>query len=290
MDHVERTVTTVEHPGQINWGAVIAGLVVVISVSWLMVLLGSAIGLSIADTFDSKAMEEGLGWGSIIWLLLTALVTFFLGGWFAGRLADKTVKIIGMLHGVTVWGVSIILLIFLGYAGIAGLMQTGSALLSGGAAVVPAAAVGATAETDNGATSPFVTQIQAQLKRQASEITARTAEEGVSPEEVERAIEQLDAQTLQAAAMQLLQGNTQAAKDVLAVNTNLSEAEINAIINGVEQEVQQRLDTIATYTQAILWATFISSLLGLAMAIIGGWIGASRVRRFYAIQQRATGT
>lgn len=290
VEPIERTVATAERPGQISWGAVIAGLVVVISVSWLMLLLGSAIGLSIADATDSKAVNEGLGWGSIIWLLLTALVAFFLGGWFAGRLADKIVKIIGVLHGVTVWGVSVLLMLILSYLGISGLMQTGSAVLSGGAAMVPTAAISATAETDEGATSPFVTQIQAQLKRQASRIIAQAGGENVSREEIRSTIEQLDAQVLQAAAIQLLQGNPQAAKDVLAVNTTLSEPEINAIINSVEKEVQQRLDTAATYTQAVLWATFISSLLGLTMAIIGGWAGANRVRRFYALQQRVTMT
>jgi hypothetical protein len=282
VDHFERTVTTVEHPGQISWGAVIAGLVVIVSVSWLMLLLGSAIGVSIADAADMEAVEEGLGWGLVIWLILTALIAFFLGGWFAGRLADKTVPSIGMLHGVTVWGVSIVLMLALGYVGVTGLLRTGQALVGGGATMVGVGA-GAAAEADGRPAEPFVTEIQAQLKRQASEIAARTAND-VSPEEVERAIDQLDAQTLQQAAIHLIRGNTRAARDVLVVNTHLSEQEINAIIDGAEREVQQRLDTIASYTQAVLWTTFISSALGLGMAILGGWAGANRVRRFYAVQ------
>src|SRR3569832_569620 len=48
----------------ISWGAIIAGLFFVITASWLLFLLGSAIGVSIADASDMEAIGKGFGLGA----------------------------------------------------------------------------------------------------------------------------------------------------------------------------------------------------------------------------------
>src|SRR5688572_18819005 len=48
----------------ISWGAVFAGLFFVITASWLLFLLGSAIGVGIADASDLEAMGKGFGVGA----------------------------------------------------------------------------------------------------------------------------------------------------------------------------------------------------------------------------------
>lgn len=296
-------VTGAERPGPdlIGWGAIIAGLVLMVGISWLMLLLGSAIGVSIADATDLDAIGKGLGVGAIIWMILTALVSYFFGAWLAAWLSGKTPTVIGMLHGITVWSAGTLLVILLGYAGVAGLVNTGQAVFSGTAittsAVVASTATADTADkTNESANSSIVAQLQAQLKHQVILFIAQAeAASGadVSPEEIREAMEQLDTQALQAAAVQLLQGNTEAAKAVLAVNTNLSEAEVNEIVEGIKQYVQQlqdkvrqRIEVASNYTQALLWTAFVSSLLGLIVAILGGWVGAQGIRHFYATHPR----
>lgn len=302
---VEReVVTAADRPAQISWGAVIAGLVLVIAVSWLLFLLGSAIGLGVADATDSEAVGRGLGIGAIIWMILTSLIAYFLGGLLAGRLAGKPDKTVGMLHGITLWSVGTALMIILSYMGVKNLVQTGQDVLRGTAsataALGSAAASGATNAAQQGAganltNSPLVASIQAQLKRKASEAIASATPAGgapVSPQEAQQAINQIDNNTLQAMAIQLVQGNTQGAKDILAANTTLSEEQINSVVQGVSNEVQSRVDQAkaelnqaaekaAKYTQAVLWTVFISSALALLAAIAGGWSGADTVRRIY---------
>ncbi|MEX2496870.1 MAG: hypothetical protein WD448_12320, partial [Woeseia sp.] len=73
----------------ISWGAVIAGLAFVLAATWLLFLLGSAIGVSVADASDLDAMGKGFGIGVGIWILLTSLLTFFLGSLLTARLAGK---------------------------------------------------------------------------------------------------------------------------------------------------------------------------------------------------------
>jgi hypothetical protein len=90
-------------------------------------------------------------------------------------------------------------------------------------------------------------------------------------------------------------GNPEEAKDILAINTSLSESEIEAIVDGAQQEVQQKLDeakvtinetteAIGTYTQAMLWTAFIAGALGLVAGIVGGYTGAGTVRRIYGVR------
>lgn len=286
----------VDQPTLIRWGAIFAGLVFVMGISWLMFLLGSAIGVGVADATDLRAMGNGLGVGAIVWLLLTSIVAYFLGSMLTARLAGNPDRTVGMLHGVTLWSIGTALMVVLSYWGVAGLIQTGTSLVRTGAHT--AASVGTMAanratnvNTEELANSPFMATLQNELKRRASELIANsnaTAGTNVSPQQVQQTIDKLDAKTLQSVASQLIQGDTEGAKATLASNANLSQENINGIINGVSGQVEQfkaetarRLESAAKYTQAALWAMFVSSVLGLIVTIIGGRLGAERVNRLF---------
>ncbi len=414
---VEREmVAEIDRPSLLSWGAVIAGLVLVVASSWLMFLLGSAIGVSVADVTDMEAVGNGLSIWAIVWLLLTSLIAFFLGGLLTARLTGKHDHTVGMLHGITLWSVATVLAIFLGYVGVSGLIQTGQSLVKGavsaGSSVCSALVAGAGAAGEAGETlanSSLMTDVQAQLKRKASEILSKSGAaagadvsqqevsqaigevdsdtmktvatrllsgdtEGakqafasntnlsedqleslvtgissdlqqriqqtqgqtgadnsalltdlqteltqkakdmlgkavqasgatnspeVNQEDITQAIEQLNAETLQAVGMNLLRGDTEGAKNALAVNTSLSEEQINAIVDGISEEVQQKVDaikaefnkqmeTVSSYTQAVLWTVFISAALGLLVSILGGWLGADTVKRLFLVARQTT--
>lgn len=295
----------------ISWGAVFAGLAFVVAATWLLFLLGSAIGVSVADASDLDAMGRGFGIGATVWMLLTAFLAFFLGSLLTARLSGKPEHTIGMLHGITLWSVGTALMLVLGAWGVRGLIQTGTAavgtVVSAGTSVGAAGAEGAQAGAGDLADSPLMTTIQARIKREIAGVLAdaQRAERGQQPaaadgtpaasqQEIRRALGEIDADTLLAAAEPIIAGEPERAKDVLAVNTNLSEREIDTIVDGVSQEMSQQIDeaqqqveeaveTVSTYTQAVMWIAFVASALALVVAIAGGWVGAGTVRRLYAI-------
>lgn len=109
---VDRSVTvdrTAGWPGahsRVSWGAVFAGVVIAVALQLVMTLLGAAIGLTALDGEDSG---KAFGIGAGIWALLVPLVTMFVGGMTAGRLANVRDRTDGFVHGALVWAVALLL-------------------------------------------------------------------------------------------------------------------------------------------------------------------------------------
>src|SRR3569623_815925 len=119
----------------VSWGAIIAGLFFVITVSWLLFLLGSAVGISIADASDMEAIGKGFGLGAAIWIVLRGVVSFFLGSWVAARLSGRHDDNVGMLHGLTLWSVATVVMLVVGSWGSGSVIHAGQALSNGTASI-----------------------------------------------------------------------------------------------------------------------------------------------------------
>jgi hypothetical protein len=103
---------------RISWGAIFAGTVVAFVAQILFTLLGLAIGLTIVEPMTGQAPWEGVGIGAGIWWVVTALISLFLGGWAAGRLAGMPLRQDAMLHGVVVWGLVTFVSVFFAISGV----------------------------------------------------------------------------------------------------------------------------------------------------------------------------
>jgi hypothetical protein len=288
----EEVVSSLPARPPISWGAILAGVVFVLAISWLLYLLGVALGLTVVGPAEVPEAGEELGWSAAIWMLVTSLIAFFLGGLFAARIAGIIDKTEGMLHGLAVWGLSTLLALLLGTAGVSTLLQTGQSLVKGGAALgtMAAGAIGA-AEVDVNIPSSVIAGLQARLKVEVSQALARAAQdEGgkLSEERARRALDQLDRETTTGIVVQLVRGNPESAKTILAANTTLNQAEVEQLTKGLSQEVSSYMQALqaqakktADYSAAVLWTVFISSSVGLIMAIIGGRLGAQAGIRIY---------
>ena len=107
----ERTYTVEPLPapsGRLCWGAIFAGVFVTLVVGLIMSLLGIAIGAGTIEPLKQQDPLKGLGTGGGLWLLLTCLVSFFVGAWVAGRSSGSQRKADGYLHGLVTWGVATI--------------------------------------------------------------------------------------------------------------------------------------------------------------------------------------
>ena len=296
MDATEKIVVDARRP-LMRWSAIFAGLVLVIAAYSLLLLLGSALGLSIADATDAAAVGEGFGIGAGLWMLLSSIIAFFFGGMLAARLDGNPEHGIGALHGITLWSAATVLLAYLATAGIlgtaqlaGGAVQSAASAVAGGDAVVGAMGGG----MENSAVG---NRIAAMVKTQIAEQLSRAQgpeQQAASPQEIRQAVEGLDPNALTDVGMALVRGDVEGAKSVLAINTSLSRAQIDAVVNGVSTETNQAVNAakakmaqtseqVAKYGEAVLWSVFISSALGLIAAVVGGWAGPRTfVRQPYA--------
>ncbi|MDQ3534071.1 MAG: hypothetical protein M3421_00415, partial [Bacteroidota bacterium] len=84
---------------KISWPAVFAGLVVAVAVHVALNVLGLGIGLGAIDPMSNQQPMEGLGIGTLIWYVLSMLISLFIGGWVSSRLSGIATTDSSVLHG-----------------------------------------------------------------------------------------------------------------------------------------------------------------------------------------------
>ncbi len=291
---IERTaVVDVVHP-TMNWGAIIAGWLVAVGIAFLLYVAGLAMGFSAFDPQDAGATAKGIGMGTCVWLVLTWVVSLLLGGMFASWFDGRDDQTTGVMHGVTVWGLSIAASGLLLALGIGGAIGSGANLVSGapggmhghGMAHRGGSAMGGDAST----------LLQAQLMQQVRQ----TGSASVAPADtaqgmgMRNATPNLDPRTANAATMALLADHPETAKALLGANTSMSQADIDSTVQGLSAQVNQAkanlkaaADTAAHYSAMAMWVLLVSLLLSLLAAALGGWIGAGHVHRVHHLRRYA---
>ncbi|MDP8920074.1 MAG: PhnA-like protein [Pseudomonadota bacterium] len=141
---------------KISWGAVFAGVVVMLVTQLILNLLGIGIG---AATLDPAAGAGGnpsassFSIGAGIWFVLAGILASLAGGYAAGRLAGKPKESTASWHGLTAWALATLVIFYL-------LTTTVGGLVGGAYRTVTSAlgnvtqAVGSTAQTAAQAAAP----------------------------------------------------------------------------------------------------------------------------------------
>lgn len=105
------------HDGSyVDWPAIFAGAVVASAIAFVFTTFGAALGLTLTSPYEGEgsAIAALIAVGS--WMLWTTISSFMAGGYIAGRMrrridlanADE-VGIRDGIHGLTVWGVAVML-------------------------------------------------------------------------------------------------------------------------------------------------------------------------------------
>ena len=145
--------------GRISWGAVFAGAIIALATQLVLTLIGVAIGLAtLSPATGESPSGNALGAGAGIWLVVSSLISLFLGGYIAGRLGGT---FNGWLHGLTTWGTVTLLTIML--------LTTAAGQLIGTASALANFAVSNSDKASQVQLPPALQQSVDQLKSQASQ-------------------------------------------------------------------------------------------------------------------------
>ncbi len=225
---------------RVRWAAVLAGLFTVLAALAFFAVLGIAVGFS-AFTPGEPARNFGIGAG--VYGAVSALISFFLGGFIAARTSAVAGRGNALLNGAMVWIVVLVLLVNVLGTGIGSLVNTATGAV--GTAVQAAGAVANTA-VQAAAQQPAV---QNAVQGAVADAQATVEANGG----VQAAATQVSDQA-QALA-------TQAVNAVQSAQTSLN--------NIPPQQIQQTADDVARAA----WWTLVALGLSALAAILGGLAG-----------------
>ena len=87
----------------ISWRAIFAGLICIISIVFLMNLLGLVFGFGTIEPAEESNPFSGLGTGTLIWWIATNLIALFAGGYVAARVGVSFYHKSGIVQGLMTW-------------------------------------------------------------------------------------------------------------------------------------------------------------------------------------------
>jgi hypothetical protein len=265
MDRVayaETGVTNDSNISGVSWGAVMAGAFVAAALSLSLLALGAGIGLSsVSPWANSGASASAVGWGAIIWLALMELVSASIGGYVAGRLRTKWVRVHAhevyfrdTAHGFLVWAVSLVI-------AAAFLTPTATSLIGGAARTSAAEASNAGQRAE---TSPNAYFVDSMLR---STSFNSTQDNSAARNEVGLIL-----------GNSIRQGNMSSADksylaQLIAAKTGISESEAEKRVDDVYAQAREAVDTARKAVAHSMYWTFLALLIGAFCASMAATIG-----------------
>lgn len=117
-----------ENNTAISWSVIFAGVITSLGVEVLLNFLGIGIGL-ISFNMDTETLNQ-LGYGSIIWLIISGVISMLAGGYVVGAMSTLTCKAKLALYGLITWSLSMLVTLII-TASTAGAIIGGSTVVIG---------------------------------------------------------------------------------------------------------------------------------------------------------------
>jgi hypothetical protein len=272
----------------LSWSAAIAGTLAAIAVTFIIVALGSGIGLSFASPFGSGPSATSLTVAAAVWLVMAQTMGFATGGYLAGRLRSPAHDgIVGettfrdAAQGLVVWAIGTVVMATLavatGYVALHATTQT-----AGAAAVATARSDGPTSAS---AAVDYFVDLMFRPNPGAPNATAQGGTDTVGAAAA-GAQPALNAETRAEASRILVRGVSRGALDdndraylaqVVAARTGLAPDEAQRRVATVESKardlVKEAADKTAKAGAYFSFWTFMSLLFGGAAATLAGMLG-----------------
>lgn len=128
---------------RISWGAILAGVAVAMAINALLMSLGVAVGMSVSDEVNSRALSTGAG----VWGFISLLISLFVGGWVTTLATVGESRGEAILYGVVLWATTSVLLLWLTANGVRAGMESAAVMQNMGSDPV-AVATGQLETTD----------------------------------------------------------------------------------------------------------------------------------------------
>jgi hypothetical protein len=232
---------------RLSWGAIFAGVVIAVAVQLVLGILGAGIGLTMVDPVEGTTPgATGFGIGAGIYWLITTVLALGAGGYAAARVAGVHERFDALVHGLVVWGVTLILTLYLLTSAVGGIIggafRTVGAVAGAAGTTVSAAAPKAAsiAGIDEGDIRSEAAAYLSDAPSDPSQMTAEQAQKEI-------------ARQLPALARGGAEGQQAESRivDIVAAQRKISRPEAQAQVTRAKQQfVQTKNETVATAKSA----------------------------------------
>jgi hypothetical protein len=277
---------------RISWGAIFAGLLVTMVIQLTLTMLGVSIGAATVHPMQERNPAEGLGIGSAVWLLLSGLISMFVGACIAGRLSGGPRRADGLLHGLVTWSAATVAMVWM--------TATATGALLGGLGTLLG---GAISKSSSGPGQEAMSSLREQAQKVVpQELSPTGREQGgqqsdqANGNQTPGSLTSLAAQdpelSTALARMESHGGAAASAADrdqvvnLLTTKHGIDQQQASTLVNQWDQRFQQTRAQAEQKTREVgdkaasavskgsLWG-FIALVLGGAVAAWGGWIGTA---------------
>jgi hypothetical protein len=271
-----------QNRSRISWGAVLAGAVVAVATTLLLSLLGAAMGAGSIHALDTTSTDlTRYGIGAAIWEVINLALSMALGGYVAARLSGTHSHLDGELHGITMWGVAVLLSSAL-------LAQAAGRVVSmaeqGAGPVVSRAVEGAggIADTLSSRFNPSTTidRLRQSLINSGDPTTMSHEQIGaeiatlVHSSLLDGGLSELNRNRLSA----LVSAQSGVTKEEAGRRVIQMENDAKASLAQLDQRVRVAADEVAYGTATAARALFTALVVGLLGALVGAWLGTRHKR------------
>lgn len=119
----------------VQWGPILAGVSITTGTGLVLLAFGATLGLSVTSPYEGEGLSPvAFVIMAGLYLLWVQIMSFFMGGYVAGRLrgrapgvSEHEVDVRDGLHGLVVWGVGVVAAAFISFVGVGGIGATSQA-------------------------------------------------------------------------------------------------------------------------------------------------------------------
>jgi len=262
-----------------SWGSVWAGAIVAAASFIILSLLGVGVGAGGLRFTEAASNVGSYGLGAGIWTAIVLFLSLLFGGYVAARLSGTHSHLDAELHGITVWGVTVLLMMVLLAQAVGSVLGT---VASTAGSAVGGAASSLTGAVTNAVGSPggLVGQLQqslttsgdptqmthAQITSEIATLVGRRVVNGSLTDD------QRDRLTTLVAAQSGI------SKDAAAHRVSQMEQQATTTLAQVNQRAREAAEATAHGAAVSARALFSGLFLSLAGALVGAWIGTRHAR------------
>jgi len=277
LSAVDVSASTESSSTAVSWGPIIAGAFAASTLTFILMLLGSGLGLSMVSPWSgSGASITTFAVSTAIWLVIVQWLSSGVGGYLAGRLRTKWVGIHtdevyfrDTAHGFLAWALATLLVVGVLGSALSAAVGTGVQAVSTGAS---GAALGASAgaSANAGGTDNATSYLVDSLFRPADATKLATANpDGDAAAQASRIL------IASAAADEISADDKTYLSQLVAARTGLSEADAKARVDALVAKVEDAKVKAKQVADTARKGSATFALLGALSLVIGAFIASA---------------